>query len=235
MPRFVTFNIGDQPRADALADARRVARLGGHIGWQEVEGDTADPGVVTEALPPTEWGHYFGDEGSGLVLSWLKSRFRVVDMGMVKTHDGRAGVTPNRFVQWGIFDHVPTGIRFARTNSHAINGGFNLTGHDALDEWRRTHWWRHMAYHIGVVLEFTVRDIPVIGGGDMNRDKYEFLLNHVTYDNDFAQPTHDTGSVFDYVFHRNSSTVRWQVDDRQVTRGLGSDHDAVHVGVTLVS
>lgn len=76
-----------------------------------------------------------------------------------------------------------------------------------------------------LVKHFEHQGLPVIVGGDFNRDSYKVLGNDVRYDNDLHVGTHGKHTTYDYLMHTRNKHL--QLKNAHVVHGYASDHDEV--------
>jgi|SRR3954454_982208 hypothetical protein len=229
--RQLTLNVQanpPMPQAQVVDDVQRAAALSGCIGWQEIKLERYRQ-AIRDIGPP--WHHIFGP--GELALSFRGGEFELIERGFLQATNGRAHITPNRYVSWAIMHHKPSGHRVVRFNTHAISGAW--TPHPVPEKaFRRREWHHHMNVLADAVRLMADSGHPVIVGGDINRSGFEFLGDLVIYDNDFDVPTHREGTI-DYLCHRHGGGVRAERRGHEVVKGFHSDHDAVLVNYALVT
>jgi endonuclease/exonuclease/phosphatase family metal-dependent hydrolase len=161
-------------------------------------------------------------------ISWKKSEWKLKGEGFQKTHNGKGGVSPNRYITWVKLENKKTGKTIVRMNTHLVSGAFSepkpTTG------WRRDMWHKHMEKLHNLVAHFEKQGYPVIVGGDFNRDSFKVLGNQVKYDNKLNVGTHGR-STYDYLMHTPNSSL--QSHGAKVDRGFRSDHNSVAVTYTI--
>jgi hypothetical protein len=179
--RIVTANIKDNPdMADRLvrADVREVRELGGWLLFQEI-GEREDHLALTEVLGP-DWDVHFPHLAVPIAV---KDHFRVVDEGRLKLHDGKAGVSPARYLTW-LDLNVGGALDPILMNTHWVSGAWSSPAKPHQD-WRQAMWnlsWRTTKAKIE---EFNQAGRTVILGGDFNRaaftgftDRWRWLGQH---------------------------------------------------------
>ena len=222
--RTVTMNVKsnpEMPQASVVHDVRAAAREGSLIGWQEIK-----PARYFDAIKDLGpgWGHFMPKDGNqriAIPISWKKSEWEKLDAGFVRTHNGRAKVSPHRYITWVKLQNKDTGNTVVRINTHAISGAFN--GQKPTTEFRREMWHKHMDELREMVAGFKRRGENVVIGGDFNRDSFRVLGDQVIYDNKLNVGTHGR-STLDYLMHTGRDLHRQNV---KVKRAFRSDHDAV--------
>ena len=140
----------------------------GVIGWQEVN-DPVDRDKMRNRLG-SEYSHaVFSGAASAVPISW-NSRFTKLTQGSVKTHDGEAGVTPARYVNWVLLQNNQTGKKFAFVNTHFISGAWSKHPD------RQKRWLTHLDKLKTTVSNIqTTHRVPVVVVGDFNRHRAESL------------------------------------------------------------
>ena len=226
-PRFrtATINVRSNPemsQARVRHDVQRAAHAAGLIGWQEMAPDRYRDAIRN--LGP-EWGHYMPHDGGlqlPIPISWKKDKWKKLDAGFVRTHHGKAGVSPNRYITWVKLAHRATGQEIVRINTHFVSGAWR--GDKPETPWRREMWNRHLDTLRDLVARFEKQGQTVVLGGDFNRDSYRVMGDRMKYDNDRFEPTIGK-STLDYLLHSRNGTL--QRLDSRVQGGYASDHDAV--------
>jgi len=230
--RTVSINVKNNPtmpQRQVVHDVRRAAHAGGLIGWQEI-----GPGRYFDAIKKLGpgWGHYMPHDGGLHIpnpISWKKSVWKKEDAGFLRTHHGKAKVSPNRYITWVKLKNRATGETVVRVNTHLVSGAWGE--HKPTTEWRRAMWKQHMEKLDGLVDRFKKQGLPVIIGGDFNRDSFEVMGRRVVYDNKLNVGTHG-GSTLDYVMHTRDPQLHRR--GRHVQHGYASDHDAVVARYRLI-
>jgi hypothetical protein len=223
--RTVTLNVKNNPvmpQRAVVHDVRRASHQGGLIGWNEI-----GPERYFEAIRDLGpgWGHYMPRDGGLHIpnpISWKKDRWEKQDAGFIRTHDGRAKVSPHRYITWVKLKDKVTGRSIVRVNTHLVSGAWSSP--KPTTEWRRDMWRLHMKKLDTLVADFQRQGLTVIVGGDFNRDSFEVLGNRVKYDNKLHVGTHGR-STLDYLMHTPGGGLRRE--QARVDRGYASDHDAV--------
>lgn len=239
----VNINVKSNPpmsQDKVLHDVKRAAAAGDIIGWNEistVKGPNGDRYFDAIKSLGKDWGHYMPKHGNYRIpnpISWKKKEWDLVDSGFRRTHKngasaGHTNVSPARYVTWVKLKNKKTGDTIIRMNTHLISGAWNSKNNKAK-EWRKDMWAVHMRKMGNMVSKFERSGLPVIIGGDFNRDSYKLFGNRVKYDNDLHVGTHGA-STLDYVMHtRNKDLKR---TGGTIQRGYASDHDAVKVNYQL--
>ncbi len=75
-------------------------------------------------------------------ISWKKSVWKMEDAGFLKTHNGKAKVSPNRYITWVKLKHRESGKQLIRINTHLVCGAWSE--HKPTTAWRREQWKMHM-------------------------------------------------------------------------------------------
>lgn len=228
MPTVVSANIKDNPDlapAQVQHDTKVVAKLGGLIGWQEI-GEVADHKAVDQACPPKNWYHEF--RSLAVPVSVKKRYWTVVGSGSVKTHNGKAGVSPTRYVVWVVLRRKGKAQKIAVVNTHYVSGAWNSKP-KAAKQWRQDMWKIHWKKQQEIIADLLSQNISVLGTGDFNR---------VKVDKFFAQQVWLVGgtSGIDKVYYINAEHgVRFRKGKKQgkYDGKVFTDHKPCYAEVTL--
>ena len=145
----------------------RIQPLGEVIGWQEVN-KPADRDKLKAALPGYEHFIPNAEWAAAIPISWLRDRFTLVDSGIVKAHDGKAGVTPARGCTWVLLQDGADNSLVWHINAHFISK-------TRLLAWRREQWAKHLVTFRDLVTTLTARSpLGTIGGDFNNHDAVKF-------------------------------------------------------------
>ena len=223
-----TLNVKSNPemsQKSVLHDVEKASKTAGLIGWQEI-GPERYFKAIKELGP--EWGHYMPHDGGLHIpdpISWKKSEWKLEGSGFIKTHNGKAKVSPNRYITWVKLKNKQTGKDVVRINTHLVSGAWSK--HNATTPWRRKMWNIHMHKLDALVKHFESQGLPVIVGGDFNRDSFHVLGKDVRYDNKLNVGTHGGphGSTYDYLMDGKNRALK--LEGSRVNRGFASDHDEV--------
>ena len=224
----VTFNVKSNPvmsQTDVLHDVHEASKQGSVIGWNEIGPDRYFDAI--KSLGP-DWGHYMPMHGHERIpdpISWKKSEWKLEDEGYLKTHNGKAKISPNRYVTWVKLQNRETGQSIIRMNTHVVSGAWNQA-HTASDPWRQEMWGVHMDKMKHLIGKLEQQGCPIIVGGDFNRNHYKVLGNEVKYDNNIRVGTHG-GATLDYLMHTPSKDLK--AEGFKIDKNTRSDHDAVIV------
>ena len=224
--KTTTINVKSNPvmsQKKVVHDVERAAHSSGLIGWNEI--DPARYFKAIKNLGPA-WGHYMPHDGGVHIpnpISWKKSAWKKEDAGFVRTHHGKAKVSPNRYITWVKLKHRNSGKEIVRINTHLVSGAWSH-GKRPTTEWRQHMWNVHMKKLHDLVAHFEKQGLTVIVGGDFNRDSYKVLGNQVRYDNKLNVGTHGH-STYDYLMHTPSKDLHKL--GAHVQHNYASDHDAV--------
>ncbi len=223
--KTVNINVKSNPlmnRAQVHHDVQKASHAGGLIGWNEI-----GPSRYFEEIKKLgpEWKHYMPHDGGLHIpnpISWKDKVWKKEASGFVKTHGGKAKVSPNRYITWVKLKHRASKQEIVRINTHLVSGAWSE--HKPTTAWRREMWHIHMQKLSRLVDHFEKQGLKVVIGGDFNRDSFRVLGDQVKYDNDIHVGTHGK-STYDYVMHtRSKDMVKLGA---HVEHHYASDHDAV--------
>ena len=213
--RHITANIKSNPLMSlekATADIDLVAAQGAVIGWQEIH-KLYRPAVRALDGFTTYWpGARTSRDANAVPISWRTARFELVASGVKRTHFGRPGVTPARYIAWVVLRDRRSGETFWRVNTHYISGAWSTHRE------RRPRWEKHDRKLGKVVLHLLSEHGPRgIIGGDFNRDIGSASMNAMlrTHGGDHVGHHYD----HEYVFGGEAGPM--------TQLALNSDHDAV--------
>jgi hypothetical protein len=191
------------------------------VGWQEVE----SPAAITKLRNRlgADYQHYLGGGGaaSAIPISWRVDRFTKLGEGSVRTHDGEAGVTPARYVNWVRLAIRGTGTQLVVVNTHFISGAWS--GHPE----RQARWNRHyQVLHDKVAaLRRNHPGVPVFVVGDFNRAQAMGMPDPIRW----VPVAGVSGVPIDHVYA--PSNIPHSSVSRQPA--WGSDHHAYKVFATV--
>lgn len=149
-----------------LEDTAKVGARADVVLWQEL-GERQDREALRSSLPASEWVHVHDD--MRLPISFRRDTFRLLDSGKIKTHGGREGVSPQRWITWALVEPLAEGFApFIIWNTHFVSGAWNdkrLRG----KAWRREMWLVHFDRLKAFAELHAGNGVMLIGGGDFNR------------------------------------------------------------------
>ena len=213
-----TISIGTH---NTLRGAASFERFAGVIGWQEVN-EPEDRAKLGNRLG-AEYDTFFpaAEPAKAVPISWRAERFRLANSGSVRTHEGEAGVTPARYVNWVILELRGTDKRFIVVNTHFISGAWGPHPE------RQARWNRHYEVLRDKVAEMRQNHpaTPIFVVGDFNRHRAVDLPTPIRY-----VPVGGGGDVpLDHVYA--PSNIEHGQAQRLPT--WGSDHHAYLVYATF--
>lgn len=221
--RIVTANIKDNPdMADARvrADVREAAHLGGWLLFQEI-GEREDHVAIEEELGQG-WQIRFPTRAVPIaVRDWCT----VKGEGFIKLHEGRAEVSPDRFLVW-VDLQTPGPLDPILMNTHYVSGAWS-TPEKPAQAWRQQMWRTSWSQTKAKVDEFNAAGRTVIIGGDFNRGsverfnpRFRWLAQHGIDKIGMSGPVPGTGPAANLTV-RGTQHVE-----------LNSDHDALQARVS---
>lgn len=150
------------------------------IGWQEADRSTT-PTRLRNQLGSL-YRHYTPAGSAGYIpVSWRSDRFSFIAARSVKTHEGKLGVSPDRWISIVHLRNRATGRRIVFINTHFVSEAFN--DGSSYRSWRLDMWYRH--YHrlyaeIGAI-RTSLPKVPIYLVGDFNHSGYLNFDAHAVY------------------------------------------------------
>ena len=169
--RVVTANVQSFPDdaitlAQALEDLQRNAADGDLVLLQEIA--TRYRPLVQSAFPSPEWAVYYGRSDNADPIAFRRSLFTKLDSRVDLLHPPVRHVHTRRYTTYLRLRYRPLGLELHVTNLHLVAGAFN--GVDEPDqELRLREWNEGVAGHRRLVEGLVRTGLPVVGGGDYNR------------------------------------------------------------------
>lgn len=201
------------------------------ISWTEIEAQAQIDHIEARAAWDTYWPKLpdapLVRAANAVPISWRKDTWDFVSGSSVKASDGRAGVSPDRFVTRVVLRHKASGAEVMRIAHHAV------AGIDSLDD--------NVAYRIAAhaadITAFNDRmmdsTLPVIGSGDFNTTSLRAKLkteNDGTQPYDYDVPA-EGGShgarLIDYVLRKKSDGAIHTLTETRFINLAPSDHRGV--------
>lgn len=173
--RVISANIRNNPNMapdKVIGDCKKVAHARPDaVFWQEI-GERRDHAAIDIAFPESRFYHLFPYTAVPITLS--RRKWKVLDLGYVQTHPGKADTSPDRHVVWA---HVRRrGIRrnqnLVLMNTHYVSGAWNDKP-KPNKAWRQQMWELHYDVMKGLIVSFHNEGTTVIAGGDFNRAKVD--------------------------------------------------------------
>lgn len=196
-------------------------RFAGVIGWQEVESPAAIDKLRNRL--GAEYNHYLGGgaPASAIAISWRVERFQKLGEGSVRTHEGEAGVTPARYVNWVRLQVRATGAQLIVVNTHFISGAWS--GHPERQARWNTHY--DVLRDKVAALKQNHPGVPIFVIGDFNRAKAMDMPNPVQW----VPVDGVSGVPIDHMYAPSN------IPHSSVTRlpQWGSDHHAYKLSATV--
>jgi endonuclease/exonuclease/phosphatase family protein len=217
-PRAAEITIGthNTHRGDGSFES-----FAGVIGWQEVESPAAIEKLRNRL--GAEYNHYLGGgaPASAIPISWRVERFQKLGEGSVRTHEGEAGVTPARYVNWVRLQVRATGTQLIVVNTHFISGAWS--GHPERQARWNTHY--QVLHDKVATLKQNHPGVPIFVIGDFNRAKAMDMPNPIQW----VPVGGVSGVPIDHMYAPTNVT------HSSVTRlpQWGSDHHAYKLSATI--
>lgn len=162
------------PPAELNSSIDTTFGLNAHtISWTEVETTTQIQRIHARAGWDTFWpsGKPEVVARNAVPISWRSDTFKLVKGNSYFASEGKAGVSPSRWVTRVWLKHIPSGATLSRVAHHSVSG-VDGAGKDPV-AWRR----EMHALNIAKFKEVMMLDtVPVIGSADFNTTRLATLL-----------------------------------------------------------
>lgn len=194
------------------------------ISWTEIENASDALRIDRRSGWTTFWpsGRPEAIARNAIPISFRNGVFRLERGQGYFASEGRAGVSPSRWVNRVWLRHVPTGLIQSRVSHHAVSG-VDGAGTDPV-AWRRMTHALDIAKFREVML---IGSVPVVGSGDFNTVRLRTLLGSgFRYDVPSSGGSHGS-RLIDWVVRRPHPELAF-VSARFITVG-NSDHRGVRV------
>ena len=170
------------------------------ISWTEIETATQVSYIQGH---PGGWATFWPSgkaevaAKNAVPISWRTDTFKFIRGNSYFASEGRAGVSPSRWVTRVWLTHIASGKTISRVAHHSVSG-VDGAGKDPV-EWRRAMHAKDIAKFREVMLLDTV---PVIGSADFNTTRLRTLLGTVfRYDVPASGGSHGT-RLIDWIVRR---------------------------------
>ena len=201
------------------------------ISWTEIESQAQIDRIQGKAGWDTYWPKLpdapLVRAANAVPISWRTDVFDFVSGSSVKASDGKAGVSPDRFVTRVRLRHKPSGTEVMRIAHHAVAGIDSLTDNVAY----------RIETHAKDVTAFNARmldsTLPVIGSGDFNTTTLRAKLKAenggtqpYVYDVPASGGSHGS-RLIDYIVRRQDDGNIYELTDVRFVNLAPSDHRGV--------
>ena len=169
--RIVTANVQSFPvnaisLAEALDDLRRNAADGDVVLLQEIAARYKT--LVQMAFPAADWVVYYGRSDNSTPIAFRRALFAKVEGRVDLLHPAVRHLHFRRYMTYLRLRARDRRFEFHVTNLHMVAGAFN--GVDEPDQALRLEEWNDgIARHRRFVEGLVETGLPVVGGGDYNR------------------------------------------------------------------
>ena len=210
--RVVTANVQSFPvnaisLAEALDDLRRNAADGDLVLLQEIAARYKT--LVQMAFPAAEWVVYYGRSDNSTPIAFRRALFAKVEGRVDLLHPAVRHLHFRRYMTHLRLRARDRRFEFHVTNLHMVAGAFN--GVDEPDQALRLEEWNDgIARHQRFVEGLVETGLPVVGGGDYNRQ----LRGHPSLGTEIA------GKPVGYAVDGGSIDLLWFVDGDDCRLGV---------------
>ncbi len=231
-----SFPVNAISLAEALDDLRRNAADGDVVLLQEIAARYKT--LVQMAFPASEWVVYYGRSDNSTPIAFRRALFSKVEGRVELLHPAVKHLHFRRYMTHLRLRARDLRFEFHVTNLHLVAGAFN--GVDEPDQDLRLEEWNDgIAKHQRLVESLVDTGLPVVGGGDYNRQLERFKSlgseiagKQVTYAVD--------GASIDLLWFIDGDESGWGVRSTKVFPGRrskapqrNSDHGMRRATVTL--
>ena len=231
-----SFPVNAISLAEALDDLRRNAADGDVVLLQEIAARYKT--LVQMAFPASEWVVYYGRSDNSTPIAFRRALFSKVEGRVELLHPAVKHLHFRRYMTHLRLRARDLRFEFHVTNLHLVAGAFN--GVDEPDQDLRLEEWNDgIAKHQRLVESLVDTGLPVVGGGDYNRQLEHFKSlgseiagKQVTYAVD--------GASIDLLWFIDGDESGWGVRSTKVFPGRrskapqrNSDHGMRRATVTL--
>lgn len=169
--RVVTANVQSFPvdaltSTQALEDLRRNAEIGDLVLLQEIASRYRP--LVATAFPAPEWQVYYGRPDNQTPIAFRRSVLAKRAGEVTLLHPAVPGRHARRYTTYLRLRHRGTGCEMHVVNLHLVAGAWNDTPLPDKDD-RVREWNEGIAGHRALVARLAATGLPVVGGGDYNR------------------------------------------------------------------
>ncbi|WP_372728201.1 GH25 family lysozyme [Nocardioides sp.] len=226
--RVVSANVQSFPRSalselQALDDLVRNAGCGDLVFLQEIA-EHYRP-LVAQAFPSAGWEVYYGPDDNQTPIAWRRDAFTPLDQDTSLLHPANSRHA-RRYITHVRLRVTDLGCDLHATNLHLVSGAFNDT--PLPDKAARVaEWHEGMARHTACVEEYVREGLPVVGGGDYNRQ----LKRHKCLGSRIAGKPVAYGvdpSSIDLIWFVDGDQVAWDLRSTRLYPGRNSTRPARH-------
>ena len=166
-----SFPVNAISLAEALDDLRRNAADGDVVLLQEIAARYKT--LVQMAFPASEWVVYYGRSDNSTPIAFRRALFSKVEGRVELLHPAVKHLHFRRYMTHLRLRARDLRFEFHVTNLHLVAGAFN--GVDEPDQDLRLEEWNDgIAKHQRLVESLVDTGLPVVGGGDYNRQLEHF-------------------------------------------------------------
>ena len=212
--RIVTANVQSFPvnaisLAEAHDDLRRNAADGDVVLLQEIAARYKT--LVQMAFPASEWVVYYGRSDNSTPIAFRRALFTKVEGRVELLHPAVKHLHFRRYMTHLRLRARDLRFEFHVTNLHLVAGAFN--GVDEPDQDLRLEEWNEgIAKHQRLVESLVDTGLPVVGGGDYNRQLEHFK----------SLGSEIAGKQVTYAVDGGSIDLLWFVDGDESSWGVRS-------------
>lgn len=168
-----TFNVlYKNTENEIYRDIRHALKYTHVLNLQEVSSHSAEAALhrILKEYPQLEAYRPVGPAGE-LVILWNTNWFRKLPGRIkVRTHKGKAGISPHRYIIGQPLQHIDSGKKFMDLNTHVLNGFSRDELFNETDDWRDEHAQIHFLKILGATVKVILsgKYDSILLNGDMN-------------------------------------------------------------------
>lgn len=210
--RVVTANVQSFPvdaltSEQALADLRRNAEVGDLVLLQEIASRYRP--LVAAAFPAPEWQVYYGRPDNQSPIAFRRALLARRAGEVTLLHPAVPGRHARRYTTYLRLREQEAGCELHVLNLHLVAGAWNDTPLPDKDD-RVREWNEGIASHRALVARLAGTGLPVVGGGDYNRQLRRHRPLGTEVDGRPVQYAVAAGSI-DLIWLLDGAEAQWRV------------------------
>lgn len=227
--RVVTANVQSFPvdaltSTQALEDLRRNAEIGDLVLLQEIASRYRP--LVATAFPAPEWQVYYGRPDNQTPIAFRRSLFAKRAGEVTLLHPAVPGRHARRYTTYLRLRDRGTGCEMHVVNLHLVAGAWNDTPLPDKDD-RVREWNEGIDGHRALVARLAATGLPVVGGGDYNRQLRRHRPLGTEIDGRLVRYAVAPGAI-DLIWLLDGRGARWTVRTTRTHPGRDDENPQRH-------